>query len=74
MSDVHYFSNGSEHERFEDAWCERCERDQVFRSFGAGGGCVHALNLVSMVADPVFVRSPEGALTCTAFLPVGEQT
>jgi hypothetical protein len=60
FADVHYFSNGSEHADWESRWCDRCTRD-------VDQSCPHALNLVTLQADPVFSRNIHGRIVCAAF-------
>lgn len=57
MSDVRYFSNGTEGCAWMANWCDRCTHDHdEMHVQQVGPGCEHTANLYFGHYDPVFTR------------------
>lgn len=76
MSDVHYFSNGTEGRRWMAAWCDQCLHDHQFR-LGHGTGCeilgdmyLHRFR-PELIDNGFEAGGPEKWWTCIEFKPYG---
>lgn len=71
----HYIpNNNTEGELFYDIWCNRCERDRLYRE-NAGSGCdILLLSLVFDIDDPLYpskwTYDNNGVPICTEFISV----
>lgn len=70
-------SNGSEGDFFQAKYCNRCDNDWLFRTFGEGTGChILAKTLIFDTRDEEYpkewVYNDAGRPVCTAFVLVKE--
>jgi hypothetical protein len=68
-------SNGTEGDCFIESWCDRCKRDEAYRS-GEGDSCPIVANTLALpIDDPEYpaewTYAANGQPICTAFEEVG---
>lgn len=74
------FANGTEGERWEAAWCDRCLHDAPFRRMGKGTGCPILMVAVAEMTPAEWLEGPrddngrysmDHQYTCIEFRPPG---